>query len=63
MALYHGGGEDGDDVTGELADVGGYPEQHPGRGEMVSHDIAQTILDLISPSPTMSAKRSIFACC
>ena len=26
-------------------------------------DIEGTILDLISPSPTMSAKRSIFACC
>ena len=35
VALYDGGGEDGDDVTGELADVGGHSEQHPGRGEMI----------------------------
>ena len=36
VALYDGGGEDGDDVTGELADVGRHPEQHPGRGEMIA---------------------------
>ena len=29
MALNDGGGEDGDDVGGELADVGRHPEQHP----------------------------------
>ena len=35
VALDDGGGEDGDDMTGELADVGGHSEQHPGRGEMI----------------------------